>query len=376
MTTVLVIDDQITAREVTTDILTAVGFKVITAASGQDGIQLAQSLLPDLILCDIAMPQMTGYEVLRAIRQHPTTAMTPFIFLSAQTAKADQRRGMELGADDYLTKPFTPDELIQALKARLEKQVALRTFSKQALDSLRSSLSTTLPHELRTPLHGITGFTQLLKMPAIAQNPAEVVEIADCILTSAARLENLIEKFLLYGRLSHLIGNSSDLLMLQVQPCMPANLIVLHAQQQAEKAGRLADLELNMQSPDELMCSPLSLSKIVDELSENAFKFSGSGDRVQISCENTPDWLLLTFKNQGRGMTSEQINNVHAYCQFDRDYYEQQGLGLGLAIAQRLAELQNGSLKIESHPGQDITVTVKLPLSPTAIAESETPFEA
>ncbi|MGP1373795.1 MAG: hybrid sensor histidine kinase/response regulator [Almyronema sp.] len=376
MTTVLVIDDQITAREITTDILTAVGFKVVTAASGQAGIHIARTQRPDLILCDIAMPQMTGYEVLQAIRQYPATAMTPFIFLSAQTEKVHQRKGMELGADDYLTKPFTPSELIQALKARLEKQTALQTFSQQALDTLRHSLSATLPHELRTPLHGITGFAQLLKMSAIAQDPAEVAEIADCILTSAARLEQLIDKFLLYGRLNSLVSSPQVPKMLQVQPCAVSQLVALPAQQQAEKADRLADLELILPDIDELVCSQFSLSKITEELTENAFKFSAVGDRVEIHCQSEPNWLILTVTNQGRGMTATQIAEISAYHQFDRAHYEQQGLGLGLAIAQRLAELQGGSLTITSTPESDISVRVKLPILSAAIAEAETPSEA
>ncbi|NJL87976.1 MAG: ATP-binding protein [Leptolyngbyaceae cyanobacterium SM1_1_3] len=207
-------------------------------------------------------------------------------------------------------------------------------------------------------------------MTAIAQDPAEVAEIADCILISAERLEKLIDKFLLHGQLSSFIGNSQKLRILQVQPCSVSEIVTLRSQQQAEKADRLADLDLNLPITDELLCSQFSLSKIVDELVENAFKFSVSGDRVQISCQTAQNWLVLTVVNQGRGMTPHQITDINAYRQFDRTHYEQQGLGLGLAIAQKLAELQGGTLELKSMPGIEITVTVRLPIAPPAIAAS------
>ena len=137
MKKILVIEDEAESRDIFLDSLEAEGFEAIAAQNGVVGIQQAQEHLPDLVICDIAMPELDGYGVLTTLRQNPVTATIPFIFLSAKATKAEIRQGMDLGADDYLTKPSTIEELLGAIAARLEKQAALRECyaaqSQQAL---------------------------------------------------------------------------------------------------------------------------------------------------------------------------------------------------------------------------------------------------
>lgn len=125
MTKVLVIEDEKSVRENILDLLEAEDFDTISAANGRIGLELAVSELPDLILCDLMMPEIDGYGVLRTLREKRVTAIIPFIFLTARAARTDFRQGMELGADDYLTKPFTRDELLNAIASRLVKQANL-----------------------------------------------------------------------------------------------------------------------------------------------------------------------------------------------------------------------------------------------------------
>jgi DNA-binding NarL/FixJ family response regulator len=122
MKTILVIEDQPVMRHKTVTILKMEGYDVLEAADGKEGIHLAQEELPDLILCDIMMPECDGYEVLQAVRVNRATATTPFIFLTAKGEKPDVRAGMNLGADDYLVKPTPRAELLEALEARFERQ--------------------------------------------------------------------------------------------------------------------------------------------------------------------------------------------------------------------------------------------------------------
>jgi two-component system, OmpR family, alkaline phosphatase synthesis response regulator PhoP len=125
MKTILIIEDELTVRESLIDLLEIEGFKAIAAENGKVGLRLAQEHNPDLVLCDISMPEMDGFGVLQSLREHPDTGAMPFIFLTARTTKIEFRRGMELGADDYLFKPFTVDELLSAISARLNKQAAM-----------------------------------------------------------------------------------------------------------------------------------------------------------------------------------------------------------------------------------------------------------
>ncbi|HEY8396423.1 MAG TPA: response regulator, partial [Flavihumibacter sp.] len=130
---ILLIEDNPDVRENTQEILELSGYKVITASNGREGASLAQSELPDLIICDIMMPELDGYGVLHLLGHSPETATIPFIFLTAKAEKSDMRKGMLLGADDYLTKPFDDVELLQAVEIRLHKNDLLKSrFSRNA----------------------------------------------------------------------------------------------------------------------------------------------------------------------------------------------------------------------------------------------------
>lgn len=123
MKTILVIEDDDQTRENLQTILEMEGFRTFTAPNGRAGLEAAQRDNPDLILCDVMMPELDGHEVLRALRSQSSTSSIPFIFLTARGERKDQRTGMELGADDYLTKPATVDEVLSAVRSRLERHV-------------------------------------------------------------------------------------------------------------------------------------------------------------------------------------------------------------------------------------------------------------
>jgi EAL domain-containing protein (putative c-di-GMP-specific phosphodiesterase class I)/DNA-binding NarL/FixJ family response regulator len=126
MPKILVIEDEESVRENLIDLLAAEDFETIAAANGKIGLDLAVKEIPDLILCDMMMPELDGYGVLTALRQDPLTATIPFIFLTAKSAKSDFRQGMDMGADDYLTKPFTRAELLSAIIHKLEKYASFK----------------------------------------------------------------------------------------------------------------------------------------------------------------------------------------------------------------------------------------------------------
>jgi two-component system, OmpR family, alkaline phosphatase synthesis response regulator PhoP len=143
MKKILVIEDDESIKNIILEILEAEGFKVLTAINGQIGIELARTQLPNLIICDIMMPNLNGYGVLNALRLEKSTLLIPFIFLTAKVEKSDIRLGMNSGADDYLTKPFTRDELLEAVIARLKKQDFISQYG-----STDSQCTQTLKHTI------------------------------------------------------------------------------------------------------------------------------------------------------------------------------------------------------------------------------------
>lgn len=136
MKKVLIIEDNQDVRENTADILELSGYETITAENGKVGVKKAKQLLPDIIVCDIMMPELDGYEVLQELSKNPMTASIPFIFLTAKTDKSDMRKGMNLGADDYLTKPFTENELLDAINSRLKKHNFLKQEYSKNIEGL------------------------------------------------------------------------------------------------------------------------------------------------------------------------------------------------------------------------------------------------
>lgn len=122
MKSVLVIDDNQDIRENTTEIMELAGYKTFTAENGKKGVEVALKEKPDVIVCDIMMPELDGYGVLHLLRKNPDTQNIPFIFLTAKTERADLRKGMEMGADDYVTKPFDESDLLNAVEIRLKKR--------------------------------------------------------------------------------------------------------------------------------------------------------------------------------------------------------------------------------------------------------------
>ena len=136
MKKILLIEDNLDVRENTEEILSLANYKVLTAANGKIGVELAQHEKPDLIICDIMMPELDGFGVLHILSKNEETARIPFIFLTAKTEKSDIRKGMNLGADDYLTKPFDDTDLLNAIEIRLKKHEMQRKQYEGDADGL------------------------------------------------------------------------------------------------------------------------------------------------------------------------------------------------------------------------------------------------
>ena len=358
---ILVIDDEEWLREMIHLALKQKGFDVLEAGNGADGIEKARKELPDLILCDINMEKVDGYLTLASLRNEAPTAAIPFILMTGLADNAGMRHGMELGADDYLPKPFTTDALYAAVDARLKKAQTVRDEAERKLASLRDNISLMLPHELRTPLNGILAYGEMLAADSATLKAAEVAEMGHVIYQSGKRLERLVENFLIYAQLELVASDPKNVNALRIgQTEHPVSLIETHAKTQAMQTNRPQDLSLELADVSVPMVEEY-LAKIVDELVQNAFKFSKAGSPVRVKLEETFNAAVLSVSDQGCGFSLEQISRIGAYMQFDRRMQEQQGLGLGLTIAKRLVALHGGTLSIESTKDHGATITAKVP---------------
>jgi CheY-like chemotaxis protein len=200
---ILIIEDESAIRDTLREILELNRYTVIAAADGPAGVKLAEQS-PDLIFCDIGLPGMDGFQVLTAIRALPTGRDLPFVVLTARADRSDQRHGMALGADDYITKPFTEREIIDTIQARVRRQQPLRDRLAQLLDERRSELGAQWSHELMTPLNGVLGGLELIEGEADTIDPSELKELLGLIRAGAERQHALSRKLVLFYELERL----------------------------------------------------------------------------------------------------------------------------------------------------------------------------
>jgi K+-sensing histidine kinase KdpD len=309
------------------------------------------------------MPEMDGYQVLAHIRSRQATATIPFVFLTSKAEHENVRQGMNLGADDYLTKPFVVTELLETIKTQMKKRSDISDDANKRLDDLRMNIITALPHELRTPLNTVLGFSEMLMAESPHIDRTQLFDWAQHIHSAGQRLLRVAENYLLYARVS--IALDSEISLAQYRNEMLLGLttaVVVQAERVAEKYERKHNIVFDLEDVEAVAISQGDLMKIVEELTDNACKFSPSNTPIIITGKINAPYYDLTFVDRGRGFSKEQRTRVGAYMQFDRWFYEQQGMGLGLAIVVQLVKLYDGMLNIKDalDGGASVTVSFKL----------------
>jgi two-component system, sensor histidine kinase and response regulator len=350
---IVLIDDEVDLAEVMAEILATGGHEVSLAANGAEGLDAIRARSPDIVICDINMPDLDGFGVLRTIRADPGLASLPFIFL---TGENEMRTGIVSGADDYLMKPVSAADLLAAVDARLRRGETVKKEADRRVDQVRHAVAALLPHELRTPLTTIIGSARLLQEFHASFGPDEIAEMASGILNAGQRLLRMTENYILFADLEtrrisgvpgeYLLGSSG------------AADVESAARDAAARRGRPADLELAVTEATAPM-GPSYLSKAVTELVDNAFKFSAAGTQVRVSFAVAGPDIVLEVTDHGHGMEPGQLGTVGAFQQFDRGHFEQQGSGIGLALVRGIAEATGGRFEITSRPAQGTTVRIR-----------------
>lgn len=351
MKTVLVIDDDRPILEIYAMALAEQGYRVVTAASGAEGLELARRHLPDLILCDINMPGMDGRAVLQAVRSDPDLGARQFVFMTGNTSDVTPRRGMELGADDFLVKPFSLQDLTRSVRARLDRASVHWRVEDRIVAGLRADLHSALPHEFFTPLNGILGLVEVLRGDLDQLRREEVVELLDAIEESGWRLHRSLRNYLLLidlqseAKAEHPHFLSGPALESAVQAGVAS---ALRRRPRADDVRiEVADVAVGVVASD--------LTIITEELVDNACRFSRQGTEVRVTLGADG---VLTVADHGRGMTQKQIARIGAFQGLDRARMEQEGLGLGLFLIQELAKHCDATLDIESNEGDGTRVRV------------------
>jgi DNA-binding response OmpR family regulator len=368
---VLIIEDQPQVRANISQILTLEGFETLTAADGEAGLKLATQHHPDLILCDIMMPSVSGYQVVKRLREQPDTLDIPFIFLTAKAKREDLRQGMDLGADDYITKPFTPQELLQAIRSRLDRQTNQQQAYTQKIDQLTKAITESIPIEIQTPLKNIVEMSGVMRSHYGSIDPREMVRMLSEIEDCSHHLDRLVSNFLIHARLEVALKNSEAIAAWQDQGyhCDIKPIITKLAHQKARLSDRRHDVDLLNLQDCQVALPAAHFTKAMEEILDNAFKFSPPGTPIHMVSQPSGDAVYCYILNHGQGMSASQIAAIGPYMQFNSTPPTQTGIGLGLTIAKQIVTFHGGTLEVKSIAGKQTIIRILLPKVPTPAQE-------
>jgi len=364
---ILVVEDDAATLSIVSFILEEAGYRVLQANCGRQALSLVEKVRPHLIVSDVVMPDLSGFELCQRLRSDAAMSQIPFIFLTAQADRSHMRQGMALGADDYLVKPFEPEELLSAVSVRLARAAETQAIVAQATDDLKGVVVQTLTHELRTPLALMLGYTELLETIGLGMGEVDLQMILQGLYTGTRRLMGMAEDLLMLTRLeSGLFAAHMDELPGRTdEPDHMVGSTVGGLQGQARARGVALSLRLGTPAAS-VAIDPLFLQEIVRRLTDNAIKFSKEqGGRVLVSTRSEGAGWVLEVADTGCGIRQEALGWIfQAFRQADRAKIEQQGVGLGLAIVRGLVEVYEGRVSVESVEGKGSRFSVWLPVAP------------
>lgn len=366
MTKILVIEDEEPVRENIAEILSYEGFEVLLASNGQEGVQAARDFLPDLIVCDIAMPEMDGYSVLMEVRKTPEVASVPFIFLTARTDRAFMRHGMELGADDYLTKPFSAAELMAAIMARLERHSLTAQEIESKVEDAKRQLVQMVSHELRTPLVSIEMALDIISRQINQFSPSQVQELLEYVERGSNRMHHVVEQMVFITQLEAGLLSTRSVEEVGI-PLHVSELLMAAVNLARRFTPRNPDVSVRVDVRDEhavVLGEPNALKHALAEIIANGLGFSPQGTEVVITQWIAEDSVFISIVDQGPGIPPQELEAaMREFQQIDRGRQEQQGMGLGLPLARRLVQAHGGGLDIQSALGRGTQVTIRIPVT-------------
>jgi len=362
---ILVIDDEPTQRMLSREALEQRGYRVEEAESGEAGLVLAQELKPALILLDVMMPGMDGFEVCRRIRLDPDLNRTPVVIVTALEDLESIEIGFKAGATDFIAKPIIWPLLGYRLQfalraAEMETDLVLARDEAEQASTAKSVILANMGHELRTPLNAIIGFSEYLRDQAqIEGGDDQSIEFLDDICFSGKRLLSTINDIL---EMANLEAGRIDLdtTTLDLSNLL-AGVVEKHQSAAAEKG---ITLDARAAKDALLVVGDYDvLRRAIGRIVSNAIKFTPSGGVYVAAMHRPTGEVEISITDSGVGMTAAEIASiVEPFRQADNSLSrEQEGSGLGVPLAKALITLHNGELEIKSEPDVGTTVSIILP---------------
>ncbi len=315
----------------------------------------------DLILCDIHMDVKSGFDLLEEIHFNSRFSMIPVVLMSGLVDTFVVRRAMWLGADDILEKPFSISDLLNVIGAQSEKRERIQKYAEQRLDTLRESIHRVFPSELFNPLHIIAGYSYILTELTGEVDQRKVKKIGQSISKGASQLQAIFENISTY---THLLTHKNIVSNLSKKNFIyDAGLVIENTCRHiAQKYLRDHCLKIQNNFTAQVCISREYLEKIIEIVVDNAFKFSPLDSIVIVDVKEETPVLRITVQDYGDGINDEQLSQIGPFMQFEKEKYQQRGIGLGLSLAKLIVELHSGIITFHAVKGEGTTVSIIIPL--------------
>ena len=352
MVKILFIDDEKHLRLNVSEILTLEGYDVITANDGLEGLAKAINTEPDLILCDLMMPNLDGYSVLSELKKTDLNEI-PFIFLTAKSDHSDTRKGMELGADDYITKPFTREELVNSIKTRLDKRIKSKRLLKSKIEEDRLNLVNHFNGaDIRTSLNIILGMSSVLYNSNDNNLGEDSNKMLTYIINSGWNIVRFMNNFY-YNE----ILNKDEITpeFKSIQAYKAKSSIEVIAKKLTLEYARSKDLTLSIEDVEVPIDEQL-FNYITEELLYNAFKFTQKGNPVLVKAYEKENLFFLEVNDFGVGF-SATADQIQPFKKFSSKS-DAPCSGLGLSNVKRITEKMGGTFKLDTKPNEGSSILI------------------
>ncbi|MBN8708926.1 MAG: hypothetical protein BGO12_19090 [Verrucomicrobia bacterium 61-8] len=357
MALIYLIEDDEQLREYTALLLSLHDHVVKSFGDGAPMLAACDDGLPDLVLCDVKLPGLPGFQVLEQFRHRAMARHIPFIFVSAHVEREQIRKGMNLGADDYLTKPFTESELVDMVHTRLSLHARRRETVEAHIAEMNARALRCLSHEIRTPLNGVMGGLELMQMDKPDTAPEELGIVA----TSAVRLERTLLRYLSF------MEAVSDSLPLRSQEVTNVDMLIEDVSSRiAESCSRGEDLILHVDCQVRTLFAR-ELTQVLEEIVGNAFQFSDPGSEVQVIATASHETLSIEVRDDGVGMKDDEFAAIAPFRRFTNSYSDDMAMGVGLCIARKLVSKMQGELTLSRRRPRGVAARIELPAFPLGI---------
>jgi DNA-binding response OmpR family regulator len=362
MKKILIVEDNALLRDNISEILSLEGYVTVTAQDGQHGIEMALAENPDLIISDVNMPNKDGYQMLQELREIEETQLIPFIFLTVKNTMDDLRVGMNLGADDYIAKPFEMEELLKAVENRLSKREAVVKKEVEKYDQLQDGVGEIISKVIDDPLKSIERLSALLNLESAELTLDDITEISRIINDHAQELRSEITHIMYYHKIMALKDQPKELAKLKKEYTHnTASHIKNSSTQRAGIYQRESDListikDSSIQMPAEF------LSYIISELVDNAFKYSPNDTKVKVSANEIDKIYEIIVQDRGIGFPYANVSSYSPYMRNSQTNKLSDGLGLSLVNIRNIIDLFNGEISVSSDPEIGTSFKVSLPV--------------